>query len=237
MIKHDELQLKKIWDAAYLETGESERKIIWSRLDYLIFKKIHEHLNSKSIVLEAGCGVSGVMRLLITEKIQVIGIDISSIALKRAQKLLRKPFLIQADIHQLPLKDSSFNLVYNVGVMEHFVNPQKPLKEFMKVLKPSGMIVLAVPNKLSLWSLGKMSIDLFSRLHLSKPWKYGYEKPYTKFELKNLLGSVGFKSPKVSGCGVFEGLYITAFFSLENQIFCYNILSIICLMKHFQSKG
>jgi ubiquinone/menaquinone biosynthesis C-methylase UbiE len=215
LTNYDEQEIKKIWDTAYLETDDRERKIIWSRLDYLLFKRVKKHVDSKSLVLEAGCGVSGIMNLLISQKIQVIGVDISSVALNRANKLLRKPLLIQADIHHLPLRDDLFDLVYNVGVMEHFVNPEKPLKEIVKVLKPSGIVVIAVPNKFNMWSLGKMSIDLLSRLYLTKPWKYGYEKPYTKYGIKNLLNSIGLKATSVSGCGVFEGLYITVFFSLR----------------------
>ena len=74
LINYDEQQIKKIWDTAYLETDEKERKIIWSRLDYLLFKKVQEHLNSKSLVLEAGCGVSGIMRLLISKKFKLLAL-------------------------------------------------------------------------------------------------------------------------------------------------------------------
>jgi hypothetical protein len=60
-----------------------------------------------------------------------------------------------------------------------------------------------------------MFLNFLNRLHISKPWRYGYERSYTKYELKYLLNHLGFKKPKVFGVGVFEGLYITAYFSLN----------------------
>ena len=104
--------------------------------------------------------------------------------------------------------------------MEHFANPEKPLKELVRVLKPSGTVLIAVPNKFNLWSLGKMSIDLLSRLHMSKPWKYGYEKSYTKYGLRNLLNSIGLRQQMSLDAEFLRAYILQRFFHFENQSFC-----------------
>jgi ubiquinone/menaquinone biosynthesis C-methylase UbiE len=231
MVADEEQIIKKIWDKAYLESDEKDKKIVWRRIDRILSRQVLQLLDPNDRVLEAGCGISAIMGTLMSEKADVVGIDISSIALKRAHKLFGKPTLIQADICYLPLRDHAFDLIYNVGVIEHFVNPKQPLKEIVRVLKPLGTVMTAVPNKFSLWSLGRIFLNLLNQLHISKPWKYGYERPYTKYELRNLLAPVGFEKLEVLGVGIFEALYITIYFSLNKPKVLLQLLDGLLLNK------
>lgn len=211
---NEKQKIKQIWDDAYAEKNESDRELIWNRLNQILWNKMQGSVDSMGIILEAGCGMSVLMNNF-TEKANAVGIDISSIALKKARKIFKSPILIQGDINQLPFRDESFDLVYNIGVIEHFLNPNLPLREMRRVTKLSGTIIVAVPNKYNLWTLGRVFVNFLHGLHLLHPWKYGYEKSYSKSELQKLLTSLGFEKTHVSGCGTFEGVYITAYFSFR----------------------
>ncbi len=208
--------IRQLWNEAYRERDEEgDRKLVWNRLRYLLWGKMCGLANSQSVVLEAGCGVSVLMNTFASKGADAIGLDISPIALRKAHSLFKKPLLVEGDICHLPFKDCSFDLVYNIGVIEHFKNPKSVLREMHRVSKVPSTIIVSVPNKFTLWTIGRLFKNFLNRLHLLEPWKYGYEKSYTHSDLQNLFLSAGLGKPKVSGCGTFEGFYITAYFFLS----------------------
>lgn len=110
------------------------------------------NFNTDSCLLHAGCGSGQVDRDL-GEKIGISALDISPAALsiyKKANKNYRE--LILGSIFDMPIADSSFDGIYNLGVMEHFTEDEiaKILNEFHRVLKPGGKIVLFWPPEFGL---------------------------------------------------------------------------------------
>jgi SAM-dependent methyltransferase len=53
------------------------------------------------------------------------------------------------DVHQIPLEDNSFDVLFCNHVMEHVVDPIKCMKEFFRVLKPGGWAIMQVPQDMS----------------------------------------------------------------------------------------
>ena len=117
-------------------------------------------------VLNAGIG-TGKDQLKIQEKIQptgrVIGIDISPKMLAVAQKRTLTN-LVRADIRRLPLANNCFDRLISTYVLD--LIPRNDLvgllKEFRRVLKPGGKVVLAsltagvnLPSKMfvTVWEL------------------------------------------------------------------------------------
>lgn len=47
----------------------------------------------------------------------------------------------------LPLKDNSVDYVINSHVVEHFFDPVKAIKEWLRVVKPGGYVFMIVPHK------------------------------------------------------------------------------------------
>jgi len=68
--------------------------------------------------------------------------------------------LIQADILSTPFRSQSLDGIWNLGVMEHFTQSQirACLREFRRVLKPGGVILLFWPaeRNASRWVLGPL---------------------------------------------------------------------------------
>jgi SAM-dependent methyltransferase len=110
------------------------------------------NFNAGSRLLHAGCG-SGQVDRDIGEKIGISALDISPAALsiyKKSNKHYRE--LILGSIFDIPAPDGSFDGIYNLGVMEHFSEEEiaRILREFNRVLKPGGRIVLFWPPEFGL---------------------------------------------------------------------------------------
>ncbi len=47
----------------------------------------------------------------------------------------------------LPFKDNTWDFVINSHVIEHFYDPVKSIKEWLRVIKPGGLVYMIVPHK------------------------------------------------------------------------------------------
>ena len=87
---------------------------------------------------------------------QAAGVDISKDCLRHAQRLLEKKEVLErselsvADVRSLPYPDDTFDVVVAVEVLEHIPDPEAGLAEAMRVLKPGGYAISALPVQLPL---------------------------------------------------------------------------------------
>lgn len=78
------------------------------------------------------------------------------IAAKRLSKLSNS---LVADIQNLPLTDRSFDLIICVGSVINYCDPVLVIKEFSRLLKPEGQLILEFENSFTLELLGKMTFN------------------------------------------------------------------------------
>jgi len=52
---------------------------------------------------------------------------------------------LKMDIHQIPLKDNSIDVIFCNHVLEHVEDDKKALSEIKRVLRPGGWAILQVP--------------------------------------------------------------------------------------------
>lgn len=167
--------------------GEEIWEKVWTKnlitsdysLKYLDFMQgIEDTLNVGSLVLEAGCGTGQTLGLL-SGRHDTVGLDISRAALNLARNNCKTPVL--GSIFEIPFKDNTFDLVYNSGVIEHFEDPTNvaAIREMARVTKPSGRVIIIVPNTLCLWyKAGKFLAVMM------KNFEFGYEEDYSPKRLK-----------------------------------------------------
>ncbi len=108
---------------------------------------LNSHFTPGSRLLHAGCG-SGQVDLSLKKKFRVIGFDISANALQYYKRTHGpESEVLHGSIFEIPLPDSSVDGIYNLGVMEHFSETEinQILKEFRRVVKPEGRIVIFWP--------------------------------------------------------------------------------------------
>jgi len=100
-------------------------------------------------LLHTGCG-GGMVDDDVAGYANLTALDFSSAAIASyAGRHGEKAVCVVADIRQMAIKDSSFDGIYNLGVMEHFLRDDhdKILSEFKRILKPGGKILLIWPPR------------------------------------------------------------------------------------------
>lgn len=98
----------------------------------------------KGRVLEAGAG-QGIRTKLIAQyfpELAVTGVDRSPELLTEARKDAQGVTFIEGDLYDLPFEDKSFDFIYVRLVFMHLSEPQRALKNLLRVLKPGGKILI-----------------------------------------------------------------------------------------------
>ncbi|MBI2629558.1 class I SAM-dependent methyltransferase [Candidatus Pacearchaeota archaeon] len=102
--------------------------------------------NKNEIILDAGCG-DGTWDFRIAKKCKkLIAIDISKNAFAQSKRKAFKNMVFKKmNVEQLNFSANSFDKIYCVETLEHLINPEKALKEFNRVLKNKGKLVISYP--------------------------------------------------------------------------------------------
>ncbi len=123
--------------AAYLAGGGEEH----FRGEYLRELELEESAR----VLEVSIGTGANLRYLPTEA-TYFGLDISWGMLKRCQRNLkqwqREAELILGNAEQLPLRDELFDAVLHVGGINAFNDPEKAIREMVRVARAGAKVVI-----------------------------------------------------------------------------------------------
>lgn len=99
-------------------------------------------------VLEIGAGAQS--HITTRGPAHVVGLDISAKQLARNDRLDEK---ICADIQTYPLPASRYDVIVCWWLLEHLPDPQRVLDNCVQALRPNGLLIVAVPNPLSLKGL------------------------------------------------------------------------------------
>ncbi|KPA19582.1 Methyltransferase type 11 domain protein [Candidatus Magnetomorum sp. HK-1] len=199
MIEHEKTNWDKIFKAELNKNSKQEYSSFWWRNYYeeLInyMDKILLQYDCKS-VLEAGSG-SGKATILLKNVTQKTLIDISPEALKYAQHLAKKfnsdVKYIEGNIFSMPFKNEKFDLVWSIGVVEHY-NPkyiEMALKEAVRVNNRSGIIAVGIPN---LFTGPIIKAWLSKKIKYIHGYKLETEKFYKVSEIKNIISSIANES-------------------------------------------
>lgn len=112
-------------------------------------------------VLHAGCG-SGAVDVDMAKALRITALDLSPAALTEyARHHPGHEDLVKGSILDIPAEPETFDGVFNLGVMEHFHEPEieEILREFNRVLKPGGRAILFWPPA---WGL---SVNVLKGIH------------------------------------------------------------------------
>lgn len=146
-------------------------------------RHLPKHTKNTCEILDAGCG-TGLLAKKLSKFGHVRGVDIHPEALRFSK--IRGVFVKKASVTKLPFKKNTFDLVTSIDVIYHesVQSDQKALKEFYRVLKPSGIAIIRVAaNK---W------LQLSHDKHVHTRQRYSYS------EFKHKLTQSGFVIKKLS---------------------------------------
>ena len=144
------------WDAYWNESGETGNPVyeiiagVYRRcfIKRNLEKAIRREFSPGSLLLHAGCG-SGQVDINIQSEMKITALDISKGALALYSRNNKNAAaIVHGSIFNLPFPDNTFDGIYNLGVMEHFTVSEIDLilREFHRVLKPHGKLVLFWPH-------------------------------------------------------------------------------------------
>jgi SAM-dependent methyltransferase len=126
-----------------------------------------------------------------------VGVDIAVSTVRQARAAMGRQRLLCAagDVRRLPFLSHTFDLIYSMGTVEHFPETQTALGEMFRVLKPGGVAIIGVPNRLDpfLRPLLVRLIDVVAQ------YPYGMEKAYTAGALRRMVRAAGFRVTGLSG--------------------------------------
>ena len=114
----------------------TERRV---RQDYIRSLEV----NPGDRVLETAAGTASNLFFL-PEEIEYFGVDISFPMLRRARRKAEKANrfaeLIQADGAYVPLRDGSFDLVFQMGGLQFMADPFRAVSEMARIAKPGAQV-------------------------------------------------------------------------------------------------
>src|SRR5438067_13187077 len=100
-------------------------------------------------VLDAGCGLGyGCATLAGASAARVVGVDVDSEAIADARARTNGLVeFVEADMRALPFPRDSFDTITCFEAIEHLKNPDNALDEFVRVLRPGGILFVSSPNR------------------------------------------------------------------------------------------
>ncbi len=104
------------------------------------------------VVLDAGCGCGRLTKALGKYRAEILGIDIAS-SIECIYEYCRpnqNVHIIQADIVNLPFKNETFDYVWSKLAICYVRNPEQAFENLSDLVRPSGKLFVAVPDKANL---------------------------------------------------------------------------------------
>jgi SAM-dependent methyltransferase len=138
------------------DNQESVQQRFFSFYRKAVFARTVRHFTSEwfppaGTFLEAGSGTSETSMRVDTHggARVLVALDLVMPVLRRCHPVMR--YRIRGDIFTLPFATSSLDGIWNVGVMEHFTHDRIDaiLREFHRVLRPGGRVILLWPAAFS----------------------------------------------------------------------------------------
>jgi SAM-dependent methyltransferase len=182
-------------DAVLTLTGERtipglDVENYWFRRHEVVYQSLARHCAGLE-VLEAGCGEGYGADLIADVAHRVIALDYDEAAVAHVRARYPRVEVMHANLADLPLADDSLDAVVSFQVIEHLWDQDQFLIECARVLRPSGLLMVSTPNRLTFSPGRDTPINPFHTRELNAD------------ELTQLLIDAGFT--QVSMSGVFHG--------------------------------
>jgi 2-polyprenyl-3-methyl-5-hydroxy-6-metoxy-1,4-benzoquinol methylase len=110
---------------------------------YIRQLNILENLTTDKKILDVGCGLGIFLAVAKSKDWNVYGLESS----ENARYFADKNFNIKYQLSFEEFSDNTFDVVRISHVLEHIPEPKEFLQHLYRVLKPSGILVIIVPNR------------------------------------------------------------------------------------------
>lgn len=159
----------------YRRLGECEERHWW-------FRSLHRSLlmfiaaatrGNRGAALDIGCGTGGLAKKLKHKGFDVTAIDFSPLATQLLQSNDKTIKAVRGDVNILPFASDSFDLLVCVDVLEsEAVDPEKTVREALRVLKPNGVGLFQIAAHQWLLSEHDRAVHSVRRMSISQLGRY-----------------------------------------------------------------
>jgi len=159
--------------------------------------------NKNTFLLDAGCGTGRFLTHTLPEQ-PFVALDLSLEMLKSTRKTLKRGLFVVGELEHLPFKDNVFDEIISVRVLQHIRNQQQAIREFSRVCKVNGNVIVL---SLNMWTLhclfktfymsqlGEWLIAFLKRLlgkkSPLKTWEFDYDNYCSLPELCRMFSKAG----------------------------------------------
>jgi len=166
--------------------GVSSEATFWDHIERYRFACLRVH--GKDVV-DLACGEGfGTASMLLAGARSVLGIDISSAAVGHAVS----KYGVRAEVgnaETIPIAENSLDVFVSFETIEHVEHPERFFEEIVRVLKPTGQLLISTPNKPvyrthtahNAFHVSEMTFDEFNTMlkqHFQNVRVYAQQAPY-----------------------------------------------------------
>ncbi|MBJ7336247.1 class I SAM-dependent methyltransferase [Mycolicibacterium sp.] len=120
----------------------------WFRRHEVVYQRLLDRCVGRD-VLEAGSGEGYGADLIANVARRVIGLDYDDSAVAHVRARYPRVDMRQGNLAELPLEDASVDVVVNFQVIEHLWDQAQFVDECARVLRPSGVLLMSTPNRIT----------------------------------------------------------------------------------------
>lgn len=102
-------------------------------------------------ILDVSCGQGSLLRYASEQGMNGYGLDIAFSAVKISKEQSLDINVCVADAERLPYADDSFDIITNIGSLEHYFHPFIAVREMVRVLQSNGQALVLLPNTFGLF--------------------------------------------------------------------------------------
>jgi 2-polyprenyl-3-methyl-5-hydroxy-6-metoxy-1,4-benzoquinol methylase len=155
-------------------------------------------------VLDVGCGEGHFAAALGRAGMEVMGMDVAAVPLRRARTRQADLDLCLLEAEdRWPLRDASFDAVWAGEVIEHVTDTAGWFSELRRVLRSGGRLLLSTPAHDRLTVLG-LALRRRAFAEHFEP-RSDHVRFYSRRSLTELLCDFGFEEPRIRGLGGVPG--------------------------------
>lgn len=153
--KHDKKVFDQIWQQKALSDDLNSSYIPGKnlRIDYCI-----RNLPKGAKFLDIGCGTGILANEVKGKYSEVFGVDIAELPVKIACANGINASVCNLNFEKLPFPDDFFDSLTLLSTLQYFHDLDFSISEIRRVLRPSGYLLLSIPNVRSYWRVFKLAI-------------------------------------------------------------------------------
>jgi 2-polyprenyl-3-methyl-5-hydroxy-6-metoxy-1,4-benzoquinol methylase len=151
MRENDLLTTQDYWETAQSKQPRMRLPSSWNVSTRDTKRLLRSYVKPGMELIEIGCAPGKMLSYCAAElRARVAGIDYSRTGMQHARELFETLHLLAdlrcEDMFAHSFSRNSFDLVYSLGVIEHFEDPLPVVEIHTQLLKPGGVAIITIPN-------------------------------------------------------------------------------------------